>query len=132
MRKRWVLRQRDFETSCKYRREFSRFLSQSLESDASSDGWHELVFGELVTNAVRHGDEPMSVYVEFDKTSLKIVVENAGSCAGYERHVARQAAESGRGLHIVRALVSRLEIVRTPDVPCRIIATMPVAGNSHS
>ncbi|GAC1307957.1 MAG: hypothetical protein NVSMB19_20940 [Vulcanimicrobiaceae bacterium] len=100
-------------------------LAEAIERDTSSHGLHELVFGELVTNAVRYGDEPMCVFVEFDETFVKIVVENAGECASCELHVANSSAEGGRGLHIVRALVSRLEIERTADVPCRITATMP-------
>ncbi len=92
----------------------------------AAEGVHELVFGELVTNAVRYGDEPMGVSVEVDDALLKIVVENAGSCANGEAFVAGAHAESGRGLSIVRALVSRLEIERTRDVACRITATMPV------
>jgi len=130
VRKRWVLRQKDLETSCAYRREFSSLLARSVVRDTTTDGLHELVFGEVVTNAVRHGDEPMCVCVEFDHASLKIVVENAGSCAGLEKIVASPSAEGGRGLLIVRALVSRLDIERTPEVACRITATMPVGAVS--
>lgn len=128
MRKRWVLRRRDLETSCAYRREFSSLLARSVVRDTTTDGLHELVFGELVTNAVRHGDEPMCVCVDFDDASLKIVVENAGGCAALEKVVAGPNAEGGRGLLIVRALVSKLVIEHSREVPCRITATMPVAS----
>ncbi|GAC1310990.1 MAG: hypothetical protein NVS2B3_11550 [Vulcanimicrobiaceae bacterium] len=124
--KKWTLRRRDFETSCSYRREFLRFLCDDVGRDVVSDGSHELVFGELVTNAVRYGEEPMRVYVSTDHDSVVIVVENAGSCADCKARTAHASAEGGRGLHIVRALVSRLEIERDADVPCRVTATMPL------
>ena len=124
MRKKWTLRQRDFETSCSYRREFLRFLTDDVGRDVISDGSHELVFGELVTNAVRYGEEPMGVCVETDHESVVIVVENSGSCADCKTRVAHASAEGGRGLHIVRALVSQLVIERDAGVPCRVTATM--------
>ena len=122
----WTLRQRDFETSCGYRREFSRLLSETLGCDSTSDCALELVFGELVTNAVRYGDEPMSVWVDISGRTARIVVENAGSCATPEVHVASPSSEGGRGLSIVRSLVTRLQIERTPEVACRITAVMPL------
>lgn len=124
MRKDWTLRRKDYETSCEYRREFSRLLAETIDRDPSADGTYELVFGELVTNAVRYGDEPMCVFVEVSGDCVRIVVENAGSCAKCERPTASPTAEGGRGLQIVRALVNRLDIERTADVACRITATM--------
>lgn len=118
----------DYETSCAYRREFSRMLARDDRRDARVSGLPELVFGELVTNAVRYGDEPMGVCVELDEASLKITVENSGACADCMPYAAGPNAEGGRGLLIVRALVSRLDIEVTPDVPCRITATMPVGA----
>lgn len=124
MRKEWKLRRKDYQTSCEYRREFSRLLAETIDRDASADVSYELVFGELVTNAVRYGDEPMCVYVDVTDGCVRIVVENAGSCASCDVHVASPTCEGGRGLHIVRALVSKLDIERTADVACRITATM--------
>lgn len=122
---RWVLRRKDFETSGAYRREFANLLARTTLREETSTAMQELVFGELVTNAVRYGDEPMGVCVDFDDTSLTIVVENSGTCVDGEPRVPHAMAEGGRGLLIVRALVSRLHIERTPEIACRITATMP-------
>lgn len=131
MLKHWVLRRRDYETCCAYRREFSQLLDGAARTTANAEGDEELVFGELVTNAVRYGDEPMGVSVEIDDASLKIVVENSGRCADLWQRYPSANSEGGRGLHIVRALVSRLDIERTSEVPCRITATMPVGTKSR-
>lgn len=131
MLKHWVLRRRDYETSCAYRREFSQLLDETDGANVSTDGCEELVFGELVTNAVRYGDEPMGVSVELDDASLRIVVENSGRCADLTQRSPSANSEGGRGLLIVRALVSRLEIEQTSDVPCRITATMSVGAKRH-
>lgn len=126
MRNQWILRRRDYRTSSSYRREFARLLAETLGDDASAQGLYELVFGELVTNAVRYGDEPMCAWVDvdLDEGIVRIVVENAGGCANREPRVALPSSEGGRGLHIVRALVERLDIESTPDVACRVTATM--------
>ncbi len=100
--------------------------------DESSAAMQELVFGELVTNAVRYGDEPMGVCVDLADTSLTIVVENSGECADLEIRTPSPSAEGGRGLVIVRALVSGLKIERTPEIACRITATMESDGKRES
>ncbi len=126
MRKRWVLRRRDFETSAAYRREFASLLARRTTEERSAAGLHELVFGELVTNAVRYGEEPMCVGVTFDDASLTIVTENAGPHVDLERPQPAPSVEGGRGLHIVRSIVSSLAVESTDAVPVRITATMPV------
>jgi anti-sigma regulatory factor (Ser/Thr protein kinase) len=41
---------------------------------------YELIFGELVTNAVRYGASPVRVEVEQDADQLAISIEDFGTC----------------------------------------------------
>jgi anti-sigma regulatory factor (Ser/Thr protein kinase) len=87
---------------------------------------HELVFGELVSNAVRHGDEPMSVTVALEDGLMRIQTENTGPCFELERKIAEEPkTASGRGLRIVRALAAALR-VEQHGKKCRVTALLPL------
>jgi anti-sigma regulatory factor (Ser/Thr protein kinase) len=87
---------------------------------------HELVFGELVSNAVRHGDEPISVTVAVENGLVRIQTENAGACFELECKIAEEPkTASGRGLRIVRALATALRVERH-GTQCRVTAVLPL------
>jgi PAS domain S-box-containing protein len=66
----------------------------------------ELVVSELVTNAIRYGDEPVRLRLIHDQGRLLCEVTDANSTSPHLRH-ARESDEGGRGLFIVMRLSSR-------------------------
>jgi anti-sigma regulatory factor (Ser/Thr protein kinase) len=128
MTKSWELKRRDYDAACYGRREFRQLLAQCHRpADLAA---HELVFGELVANAVRHGDEPISVDVVLSDQAVQIRVQNAGDCFNLERLLASAPATTatgGRGLQIVRALVDSLTVDHSPSHSCRVTAVIKIS-----
>jgi anti-sigma regulatory factor (Ser/Thr protein kinase) len=125
MIRKWALHRRDYAESCERRRAFVAFLSEHFEP--ASLEIHELVFGELVTNAVRYGDDPMSVAVAVDGEAVRIEVENSGGCFDLVRELNNAPRNTGgRGLRIVRALVETLRVEVPEDDRCRVVVQLPL------
>ena len=83
-----------------------------------------------MTNAVRYGDDPMSVVVAVDDGCLLICVDNAGDCFDLvSRLMAEPTTTGGRGLQIVRALADTMTVERVerlPEPACRVTVTAPL------
>ncbi len=127
MTKSWKFKRQDYDAACLGRREFRQLLAQRHRS--ADLGAHELVFGELVANAVRHGDEPISVDVVLSDGTVQIRVQNAGDCFNLEHLLAASPAATatgGRGLKIVRALVETLTVEHRPSHLCRVTAVLKI------
>jgi anti-sigma regulatory factor (Ser/Thr protein kinase) len=125
MIRKWALRKRDYPGSRQRRKAFRAFLAQHFRTDRVET--HELVFGELVTNAVRYGDDPMAVAVVVAEDTVRIQVDNAGDCFNLERCLLEEPkVTSGRGLQIVRALVDTLTVESTTTASCRVTVTLPL------
>jgi len=131
--KRWSFTKQDYEAARARRNDFRALLQERYGSrDFTS---HELVFGELVANAIRHGEDPIEAVVTFnaDRT-VRLDVRNAGRCqAGpcFRPDLSRVnwpalTATGGRGLEIVRALSDTFEIDHLPSHVCRVTVTMKV------
>lgn len=88
---------------------------------------HELVFGELVTNALRYGRDPMSVAVDVDGRTVRISVEDSGRCFDLDDTLeAEPSTSGGRGLKIVRSISTSLTVECTPTLGCRVTAVVPL------
>ncbi|MFD4397449.1 SpoIIE family protein phosphatase [Kitasatospora sp. NPDC058478] len=72
----------------------------------------ELVLSELVTNAIRHGTEPIKVRLLYDRT-LICEVADTSSTAPHLRYAAAED-EGGRGLFLVARLAERWGVRYTP------------------
>jgi PAS domain S-box-containing protein len=70
----------------------------------------ELVFGELFSNVVRHAPGPVDVRAAATPSGAEVVVADRGTGFPGVPGVADQFAESGRGLHLVRALSDAVRI----------------------
>ena len=87
----------------------------------------EVVFGELITNAVRYGRDPMWVDVSIDSTVIEISVENAGECFDLLGALDREPTDSnGRGMRIVAALADTVAVETTSQPGCRVTARLPL------
>ncbi|MBV9098312.1 MAG: ATP-binding protein [Frankiaceae bacterium] len=90
-----------------------------------------LVTSELVTNAVRHGTDRVTLYVSLDPEQIVVAVED-GSPTHPERplHVADDQdqaidKETGRGVTIVSAVASEWGIDQLPDGGKRVWVRLP-------
>lgn len=124
MEQRWALARRAYAQIPVRRAAFRAFLAR-VEVDPQNG--HELVFGELITNAVKYGDDPMSVAVAVSGGRLRIEVESFGHCFALADRLAKEPTPmGGRGLKIVNALAERLTVEQLNDRTCRVTATLPI------
>ena len=116
----------EFSAVAQARHEYAMWLRSLLGRDNPLVEY-ELVFGELVTNAVRHGAAPVKVEAEFRDRRLTLTVEDWGACFDIETpRPARTFAEGGRGIDIVRMLASHLSVKDGANNPCVVVAQMDV------
>jgi len=127
MQERWLI-PLDAASVARTRHEFRKWLEGCVGTDLPLTEY-ELVFGELVTNAVRYGRAPINVEAEYVERRLKIRVEDWGGC--FEIAKARPQAplaEGGRGLDIVKTLASNMTVKNGADHPCVVVATMDLVA----
>lgn len=92
-----------------------------MEDDAATC---ELVFGELVANALKYGENPVLAAVECAETQVRLEVEDCGKCFALPaRLTAPLDSVGGRGLFIASALTWSLDVDRSSD-RCRVSATL--------
>jgi serine/threonine-protein kinase RsbW len=86
-----------------------------VESECISD--IELAVTEACTNVLKHAEGTTDIYettIEFNDSDCTIRVIDSG--AGFEhdskgRDLAQEGAESGRGIHLIRALVDNVRFI---------------------
>jgi anti-sigma regulatory factor (Ser/Thr protein kinase) len=64
-----------------------------------------LLVSELVTNAVRHGEAPVTLLVDCDPAGITVVVQDAGQTLPAIRRTSRRI-EGGRGLQLVSRIAA--------------------------
>ena len=74
----------------------------------------ELIVSELVTNAIRHGGEPIELQIRLDKEGLLIAVLDGGSALPVLRDPGPDDT-SGRGLRLIQELSDRWSSGRDTD-----------------
>jgi len=73
-----------------------------------------VVVSELVTNAVRYGEPPVSLRLRRNGSQVSLDVHDAGSGVRSQPPAVDQSAESGRGLVLVEALSDDSGIIDVP------------------
>jgi len=122
---RWKLESEDFAGAHEARREFRAILREHglREDDLATC---ELVFGELVTNALKYGKEPVVVKSALSGSTVELEIEDSGKC--FNLHPSREVSvdsPGGRGLLISSVLAWSLNVDRQTD-RCRVTATIPI------
>jgi anti-sigma regulatory factor (Ser/Thr protein kinase) len=118
----WPLTRRDLRDVSAKRHAFRQYL---LAHDIRRASDLELIFGELITNAVRYGEEPMEAVVRFENDYVQIQVADSGACFDLALALLRAPSNSGgRGLFIVGKLSRSLVVRKTDRFHCEILATV--------
>jgi anti-sigma regulatory factor (Ser/Thr protein kinase) len=123
-RREWRIGRGDLKGAAAARREFSRYLrAKPGGEDEHYDA--ALIFGELVSNAVKCARTSVSVELT-ENGWTELHVTDDGDCFDTE-NIRPQAleAESGRGLYIVNLLARRLDVTHGHD-RCEVRAILPI------
>jgi signal transduction histidine kinase len=87
----------------------------------------ELVYGELVGNAIRHAPGKIVVSLDWDDDCPLLTVHDEGESFLPEiRLPADPMSEHGRGLYIVRALALSLDVENIDGDGSQVFARLPV------
>jgi len=122
---RWKFESEDFARAHEARGEFRALLRERglREEDVATC---ELVFGELVTNALKYGKEPVAVNARLNGPTVELEIEDSGKC--FSLHPSREVSVDsvgGRGLFISSVLSWSLNVDKETD-RCRVTATIPI------
>jgi len=123
----WRLARNDFASASKARADFRSRLARMCGPESDLSG-AEIVFGELVTNALRYSGTGATAEVLCDGNRVILEIEDGGS--GFDPEAvaarARRGDEAGgRGFEIARKL-SRLLSVEVGADGCIVRADLPV------
>src|SRR5579883_2704907 len=87
----------------------------------------EIVIGELISNAFRHSTGPICADLQWtDASTALVVIHDGGPCFDERPLPEDRFAESGRGMHIIRALADDVHIRRIKPRGCMVAATLPL------
>lgn len=101
-------------TSAAVARHFVTGVLHSWRLSLVADGDVELLTSELVGNAIRYGEAPFSVIVEYAGDTVRVAVGD-GAPALPRRLQADPGATGGRGIQIVHDVAARWGVTRTAD-----------------
>jgi len=102
------------------------FLRKACKGQ-SDFGGAEIIFGELVSNVVRHAPGPIQITARSDRRGrMTLNVFDTGPAFKLAPALpALLLSESGRGLYVVSQLCSQLSSIRT-EVGNKVSAILPV------
>ncbi|HTJ25822.1 MAG TPA: SpoIIE family protein phosphatase [Candidatus Limnocylindria bacterium] len=109
------------------KRDLFASLAQVIDADQSDLQASELIFGELVGNALRYAPGSLSIAltVEDGRAELHLIDEGPGF--EYDPHLPDDVmSESGRGLFLVSILADSVTVRRLPGRGSYIKVTLPV------
>jgi serine phosphatase RsbU (regulator of sigma subunit)/anti-sigma regulatory factor (Ser/Thr protein kinase) len=131
-RREWSFDARDQGTAWRVKRELLNALA-ALGALAPEPAVAEMVFGELLSNVVRHTPGTARVFFTIENGHVVLSVEDRGRPFPTEgtvndgHHRPDGDAESGRGLFLIGALCRRIAIAPTASGKC-LSAVLPVAN----
>ncbi|MBC5823763.1 MAG: ATP-binding protein [Candidatus Eremiobacteraeota bacterium] len=122
----WTLATINIDDAFKLRREFCRFLhAHAADSRGIDDA--EVIFGELLSNAMEHGKAPIEIRLLWDRPEPTLIIADRGSGFELKADLPTNAlSEHGRGLYIVSTIGRGLEVAHRPLGGVRVTAMLPV------
>jgi anti-sigma regulatory factor (Ser/Thr protein kinase) len=120
----WTFEAEEAERAHRRRREFLEHLRRhgSEESDFAAA---ELIYGELVSNVIRHANGRISIVLEWTSLYALLRVRDSGDGFHHNFGLPQIFSETGRGLFIVHRLAHKVEIECDP-AGCEVRALLPV------
>jgi len=109
----WAFTANDYESARRARREFTSYIKRC---NRSLDAVHEseLIFGELIGNAVRHVGGEVCAKLNMQGTQPVLCVTDCEPQSDLTIPERGPESETGRGLLIVHALARRVWVERSP------------------
>lgn len=106
------------------RREFMALLRRDASGDFDAA---ELIYGELIGNAVRHAPGRITVRLDWPSDEPALTVHDEGASFVPKTTLPDDPlSESGRGLFIVKQLASSLRIRDIEADGSKVVAVLPV------
>lgn len=105
-------------------------LREHLSASSLKPSTLAQIYGELVSNVVRHAPGRIAIVLRLDTASATLTVTDSGK--GEIRLPARPPdaySEGGRGLLIVAHLAAGIHIARTPEGGTAICAVLPLLAD---
>ena len=134
--KRWQFEAEDARAAYTMRDEYFKALSRVCKIDQEDASACNLIFAELIGNAVRHAPGPIGVSLEFCGREAVLHVIDKGRGFTYEPTLPPSVwAESGRGLYLISMLARNVRVERLPGLGSHVTVTLPVTctpGDSES
>lgn len=124
----WTLERGDYCGAAVARKEFIAHLRVRAASNADYEA-AEVIFGELIANAVTHARSEAIARVWFNGWAHLCVRDDGGPSAHGTITAAQAHAESGRGLYMVKALARALRIEETA-AGWTVSVELPVQANN--
>lgn len=123
----WAFQSIDARAAYDARTDLVAYLRSRATSDSDIPA-AELIYGELVGNAVRHAPGPIDVAIEWQggRAVLTIVDSGPGFAMANHPSAPDSMSEGGRGLFIVAALSESFEAKPTPEGGMCARAWLPV------
>jgi anti-sigma regulatory factor (Ser/Thr protein kinase) len=124
--RRWSIAAGDFDAAARARIAF-RDAMRAIASPSSDFDGAEIIFGELVTNALRHAGSDAAVRVRSTEGGFILEIRDRGAGFDLERAASHRPtdAEGGRGLMIAQKLGAELA-VRRDGGACLVEARLPL------
>lgn len=123
----WFMDSADVEALPALRREMAEYLRRHAEPGSDLDA-AEVVFSELVTNAVRHAGGPVWVSVDWSARQPVISVHDLGPGFSLEdRGLPEPSEHGGLGLYIATHMTEQLEVARKRAGGAKVSAVLPVS-----
>jgi PAS domain S-box-containing protein len=122
----WSFDAREARASHDVRGVYVQYLRELAENGADVGG-AELVFGELVSNVVRHAPGPIEIELEWTASQPVLHVLDRGQ--GFPRTNALPTnvmSENGRGLYLVHLLTEEFTVTTLPGYGTHARAVLPI------
>jgi anti-sigma regulatory factor (Ser/Thr protein kinase) len=120
----WTFAAEEAKHAHRRRNEFIRHL-RAHASSGSDFAAAELIYGELVSNVVRHANGRISIVLRWELSFAVLHVRDFGKGFNADFRLPPSESESGRGLFLVHHLARKLDIERHPT-GSEVHATLPV------